>query len=371
MLLRAAQQNFPTLVAACLLLSSLGLSGCASPASASSSGAHRAFTYTTEGGDSGGPIRMRRLDTEEGELGKDSVQSPDKMFLGDMAVHPYLPLLFATEGNLRIQVFQVNSENGYLSPKFSTPVSASLESDDELLVHPGGRFLYLFHNRQISSFTLVESNGTLQPNPSILPQGAVDLNHGVIDQSGQLLYAADRSQGLIWGFRIEENGGLTAISSYPLASLSGATFRRLVIDPSNRFLFALDDNGDGVVGYAIQNDGALAANGSKSVGASADRHLDMVVRGERLYVAEQNQFVTKVFRIDKIGSLSPDGQFAQGGGLLNLAPNSSVLLHANNSGTFSLRPQRLNSDGSLSPLESKSLPNACLDLETVVFKSSL
>ncbi|MBT9586621.1 hypothetical protein IV102_24975 [bacterium] len=343
------------------------ISGCSTQASASQSDNLRAFTYTTEGGDSGGPIRMRSLDTSAGELSPDSAQSPDKIFFGDLCVHPRLPMLFATEGNLRIQAFQVDPQNGTLTPKASSMVPSSLESDDELVAHPGGRTLYLCHNDRVTPFTLIDNEGTLVPSTPVKPTGATDLNHGVVDRTGQLLYVADRNNGNIWGYRIDEAGSLTPVSPHPVASIVGGTLRRLVIDDSNRFLFALNDNGDQVVGYTLRSDGVLSANGgSKSVGASGERHLDMVTRNDLLFIAEQTESVTKVYRIDKIGNLSPEGNGSQGGGVLSLPRSLKILVNANNTGVFSVRAQLLSQDGQLKAVEGKETPNACLDLETIV-----
>lgn len=339
------------------------LGGCSTQASASSADSLRAFTYTTEGGDSGGPIRARALDSASGELGPESIQSPDERFFGDLAMHPKLPLLFATEGNHRIQAFAVDRESGLLTPKATTNLVGNLESDDELIFSPDGKFLYLCHNDRITPFTLLDVEGSLQVGTPALPRGAGDLNHGVIDQSGQLLYVADRKGGNIWGFRLDESGSLLPLSSSPMASVVGGTLRRLVIDESNHFLFALNDNGDQVLGFAIKSDGALAANGSKSVGASAERHLDMVVRGDFLYVGEQGGSIVQSLRIDKTGNLTSEGRFAQGGGLLCLARGLRILVNANSTGVFSLRAQLLDEAGGLKSVEGKTVPNACLDLE--------
>lgn len=354
------------LLALGLLCLSPTLTGCSTQASASSTDSLRAFTFTTEGGDSGGPIRARNLEPSSGELGPESVQSPEGRFFGDLVMHPKLALLFATEGNHNIQSFAVDRQSGTLVPKATTTVPGNLESDDELMVHPEGKFLYLCHNDRVTPFTLLDVDGTLQVGTPAVVHGAGDLNHGVIDRSGQLLYVADRKGGNVLGFRIDESGTLLPISAHPLASVVGGTLRRLVIDDSNRFLFALNDNGDQVLGFAIKSDGALAANGSKSVGAAAERHLDMVARGDLLYVGEQANCVVQSLRIDKNGNLTAEGRFSQGGGLLSLARALPLLVNANSTGVFSLRAQLLDEDGILKPVEGKEVPNACLDLEVAV-----
>ena len=357
------------LVALGLLCMVPTLSGCSTQASASESGATSAFTYTTEGGNAGGPIRTRRLGTSDGDLGPSSLQGPEKAFFGDLCMHPGMPLLFATDGNLRIQAFHVDTQSGTLTAKASTPVDGTMESDDEMIMHPSGRYLYLCHNDRVTPFTLIDNDGTLVASAAATPQGATDLNHGVIDHNGQLLYVADRKNGHIWGYRIDAAGSLFPVSSQPVATVVGGILRRLVIDDSNRFLFALDDNSDQVVGYSLASDGTLESNGSKSVGSSAERHLDMVTRDEFLYVSEHDTATTARYRIDKVGNLSPEGSFSHSGGLLSLPRSLPIMVSANNTGVFTLNSQLVNQQGELTPAQGKEIPDACLDLETVVFSS--
>ncbi len=342
------------------------LGGCATTAEASPAQTLRGFVLTTEGGTSGGPIRVRQLERETGSLGESQVAEPSQLFFGDLVAHPKKPWIFATEGNQRVYSFRLDPKSGKLLEMDSLALSTRLVAGDQLLLTPSGQLLLLCQQDQLTAMEVL-ADGTLLARTAWKIPGGGHLSHGVVDRSGQLAYVVDSQQGYIWGLRIEGTN-LTGVSPQPVASLPGSNLRKLVVDESNRFLFGLDDNADLLCGYTLGDNGTLASNGSKSLGSAADQHTDMVIRERRLWVCEQGGQRLKVFDFDESGTLSPVGNFGGGGARLSLAKGWPYLVVANHSGQPDLKSLDAQA---LKSFDQQQTPKAVLDLEAVVFNSNL
>ena len=110
-----------------------------------------------------------------------------------------------------VAVFDINSTTGTLTESANSPVSNPAHQGEVLLATPNGKFLY------------------------VLAPGA--------------------GGGMIVGYSIDANGGLTQVGS-PLSGIGIVTFAE-DMDESGKFLYAATDTG--IVGYSIdQSTGALA-----------------------------------------------------------------------------------------------------------------
>ena len=348
------------------LLLALSLIGCGG-AGGGPAQTPQTFAFTSEGGATGGPILLYRLQSESGSLEPGLKQTPDDEFYGGLATHPGRPLLLAARGTPALTAFRVDPSSGSLSRSAETPVSGKFEADDQLLFHPAGRWLCVFQNQELRLFALTSDRGDLAELQTVTPPGAGDLNHGAFDHSGQFLYAVDRAAAKIFGFRVLAEGGLAPLSDLPLAQLTGGYLRSIHIEPGNRYLYLLDDNYDRVVCYARNQDGTLADNGSLVLGPAADPLQSMVGRGSFLYIAEASRSLTRVIRLGEAGEMSPEASYEGGGNRLAVAGELPILL-AGDSKAGSLMSQRIQADSSLSASEGQVTERPTIDLKCLTLE---
>lgn len=317
------------------------------------------FAFSTEGGATGGPIRMYRV--QDSGLEPGIQQTPDDEFYGDLAVHPGRPLLLAARGTPALTAFRVDPGSGSLSRVAETLVEGKLESDDQVLIHPAGRLLCLFQNQEIRLFTLTSDRGDVAQLQVIAPAGAGDLNHGVFDREGRFLYAVDRAGGKVYGYRVEV-ASLAPLSNDPLVQLPGATLRSAYLEPENRYLYLLDDNYDRICCYARNADGTLAENGSLSIGSAPAPCTALTGRGRQLFLSEASQNTTRIIRLGQAGEMSLQSSYPGGGHRLKVVGELPLLL-AGDTTLGSLRLQKVTSEEELSPSEGQPIARAPLDLE--------
>jgi 6-phosphogluconolactonase len=129
--------------------------------------------------------------------------------------------------------------------------------------HPNLDVLYTSNEQAsaITAYNLDVSAGTIESfqTVSTLPDGYSDTNSNAqirITSSGKFVYVSNRGHDSIAGFAIDQKtGGVTALGQTP----SEPTPRVFNIDPTDSFLYAAGQGSNTLASYRIGDDGGLSA----------------------------------------------------------------------------------------------------------------
>jgi 6-phosphogluconolactonase (cycloisomerase 2 family) len=182
---------------------------------------------------------------------------------GEMAATPQAGFAYVAQWLTQtIVVLRADPNTGVLtqSQVISVP---DLESPPDLIIDPGGKFLYLAdpNGFQILAF-VIQPSGDLAPVPGS-PFKVSDPPIGVtMDAGGKFLFAGADHQ--VFGFRIAGNGALTPTPDSPVTVRpafitpgKGPTNVSVVLDPKARFLFVGDTTNPVMFVYTLGADGSL------------------------------------------------------------------------------------------------------------------
>lgn len=214
----------------------------------------------------------------DGYLGKASAQvSYRAMATKERPSHPHSInvspdnrfALVADLGLDRIFVYHFDSATGGLKPNdppfLATRTGAGAR---HLVFHPNGKFAWLIEEVGSSIETLEwnAAQGTLTPLGSVrtIPEDYRDMNATaeiLVHPGGKFLYGSNRGHDSIAVFAINETTG--ALTPIEYISTRGSRPRALAIDPSGHYLFAANVETQGVVEFRIdQATGHLTMTGN-------------------------------------------------------------------------------------------------------------
>jgi len=203
---------------------------------------------------------------------------------------------------LTISGFSVDPATGKLTPVPGSPFTTSASGCCGTLfidVDPNSRFLYV-PNRDAASVSVfgIDSTGKLtQIAGSPFPTGGSDVFAVILHPNGNFLYAADRSNDTVTVFSIGSDGHLTSLGS---VDTSGSA-RQMFIDPQGRFLYVSDESEGGVIdGFTIGANGGLTPiNGSPFGNLNCPRSGTVDFAGKFLLVADRCNDTVSVYSIDQ------------------------------------------------------------------------
>jgi 6-phosphogluconolactonase len=191
---------------------------------------------------------------QSGPHAHDVVVSPDNRFV-----------LAADLGLDRVFTYRLDAAAGGLAP--AEPRFAAISPGSgprHLAFRPDGRFAYVLNEMKsgVVAFRYDAGRGTLAElqTLSTLPEGFSGDSSGaeiVMHPGGRFLYASNRGHDSIAIFRIDAVKG--TLTSVDRVSTQGKTPRSFAIDPSGRFLVAANQNSGTLVIFRIdQQTGRLA-----------------------------------------------------------------------------------------------------------------
>lgn len=109
----------------------------------------------------------------------------------------------------------------------------------------------------------VEENGELRLITGSAPTNQDAACWVVITQSDKLTFTSDTGSGVITGFQVGRDGGLTILNPQGVSAQTGAgsTPTDLALSENSRFLFSLNPGAANIAGWRIAEDGSLAFTG--------------------------------------------------------------------------------------------------------------
>jgi 6-phosphogluconolactonase len=194
---------------------------------------------------------------QSGPHAHQTVVSPDNKFV--LAVDLGLDKVFS---------YRLDPAKGGLAPDPQFAATTPGGGPRHLEFRPDGKFVYVLNEMlsSVGAFSYDAGRGTLAPLQTIstLPPGFTAENSGaeiVVHPGGRFLYTSNRGQDSIAVFGIDAaKGTLTPVDGI---STQGKTPRGFALDPSGRFLVAANQNSGTLVVFRIdQATGALTPAGT-------------------------------------------------------------------------------------------------------------
>jgi 6-phosphogluconolactonase len=179
-------------------------------------------------------------------------------------------LLSCDLGNDRVYVYRHDAGSGAIAAH--DPPFVGLEpgaGPRHLAVHPSGRYVYALAelSSHVAVFAWNPAAGTLvqRQSASTVPLGTPPSNSTaeiVVHPGGRFVYASNRGHDSIAVFSVDaRDGRLTRLANTPTG---GSTPRNFAIDPSGRWLLAANQRSNSIVTFAIDpSKGTLTPNGAK------------------------------------------------------------------------------------------------------------
>jgi 6-phosphogluconolactonase (cycloisomerase 2 family) len=189
-------------------------------------------------------------------------------------------------------------------------------------------FAYVAHSLYggIAALAITPGSGAPVPVPGSPVDSAVDFYSIARHPSGRLVYAADHGKNHVYGYRVGDNGALTALKGSPFA-ISGAP-NTIAIDPLGRFAYV----GDGAIAvYRIDaSSGALTEVAGSPFAAAVGPAFLLAEPSGRFVYATGTGGIHAFAVDDKSGALkeidkSPFGGPAVSHGGLCVHPNGKLL----------------------------------------------
>ncbi len=178
-------------------------------------------------------ISVHSID-DKGALTYKSKVSLGKLFTDAIALHPNGKCAYAVNDNTpdpqpkagTVYSFTVDAATCALTPVPKGEVSAGLTSQN-IIIHPSGKWAYVVNHfsNSVTGFSIDESTCALSPlsqpiNGYELDGKAKDqLPWGItIEPTGKFLYTGDVAANGVSGFKINPDGTLAALISFPVAA---------------------------------------------------------------------------------------------------------------------------------------------------------
>ena len=171
-------------------------------------------------------------------------------------------------GSDRVWSWRLDPAAGRLAP--ADPPAARLGAGSgprHLAFHPGGRFAYVVEElaSAITAFAYDGATGAFSRLHSVssLPPGAAGANTAgeiLVHPGGGFVYASNRGHDSIGGFAVDQETGRLTPAGW--TSTGGQVPRGVAIDPSGHLLLAANQNSDTIVPFEIDaGTGALRPTG--------------------------------------------------------------------------------------------------------------
>jgi 6-phosphogluconolactonase len=259
-----------------------------------------------------------------------------------------LPKFLFTINDADVSAFTVNAQTGAVTPTPGSPFSQGFTTPpppnfcqgpapDLAAANPRGTLLFVPEacSNSIVVFNIDQSSGALSPvagSPFATGTTNFDLQQPVVDPTGRFLYVpqdflSGPVQGQVLGFKIGDNGSLTAIPGSPFPA--GGSDEGLVIDPQGKFLYVADTLNPGTItAFSIDpNSGALTAiTGSPFMLPDQPKFIAMAPSGKFLYATAPDKGNILVLAVD------PNT------GALTVGPNTRVVVDALNPQALDISP---------------------------------
>jgi DNA-binding beta-propeller fold protein YncE len=262
----------------------------------------------------------------------DPVPSGDLPF--GIAVTPHA-VYVANFNSADVVAFRAD-EDGALEP-FGPPVPTGQGQGKGVAVTPDGRFAYVATGTPSDQVPDTIVRFDLRPDGSIGARGpatpiGVSGSGIVITPDGRFVYVACQGSDEVWGFRIEPDGGLTALPGLPL--LAPDFSEGAVIGPDGAFLYVTalgsqQPDEDGVYVFAIHDDGSLTQVGDRIPTGDGPGAATTTPDGKFVYISNFRSDDISAYRVLPTGRLEelPSSPYPTGGdgpafGAVQLPPNA-------------------------------------------------
>jgi 6-phosphogluconolactonase (cycloisomerase 2 family) len=208
-----------------------------------------------------------------------------------------VPKFLYTINDTNISGYRVNGSSGAVTPSVGSPFnvgSVDTTCPDLAAANPSGKFLFVPDAcaDAVLVFSIDQSTGALASiTGSPFPTGTsnFDIQQPVVDPTGKFLYVPEDDlsgpvRGQVLGFKIADNGSLTAVAGSPFPA--GGSDEGLVIVPSGKFLYVADSISPGsVTGYSINSTSGVLTTlaGSPFTLSSQPKFIVAAAAGNFLY----------------------------------------------------------------------------------------
>ena len=208
--------------------------------------------------------------------------------------------LFTADYDAFISAFKIDSNTGALTNVGSVSVAAAGNPVVPFLstITTAGNYLYAgtyalaFWEPYLFGFTVNASGNPVSISGSPWVTPGVWAGSITADWNGSFLYAGTVNVGSgniqeIFGYKINSNGSLTALTGPSVVGGSLNDFIQMVFEPRNKFLYIADDNAGAVWAYSFDSTtGALTKiTGSPFTAGTSPRTLAVDPSAKFLYLA--------------------------------------------------------------------------------------
>ena len=169
-------------------------------------------------------------------------------------------LFVANQGSSTISVFSVGS-GASLTEVGGSPFAvtnllspSSATSPVSLAIRASTNFLYVVdqNNNLVLTYQFDPNTGFVSnPNPNLLPPVLVGTSPSsvAINPAGTFMFVANSGSNNVSGFKINNDGSLSAMDKSPFAAELGPS--SAAVDPSGQFLYVTDKGSNQISGYRI------------------------------------------------------------------------------------------------------------------------
>lgn len=175
---------------------------------------------------------------------------------------------------------------GILSPNATTFVG-NLSDPNGIVSDPSGKYLYTgdFGTATISQFTIDQNTGSLVLNTPATVAAGTNPRNLVITPDGKYLYLATEGSQAIWAYRVNVNGTLTFVASYP----TNIGHSQIQISRNGNFIFYMNSTVTEMISYRINYaDGSLSQAGiSPTFTNDGSGHVSTHPSGNYIYVSSR------------------------------------------------------------------------------------
>lgn len=250
---------------------------------------------------SGSSLRKYKINSQTGvltDLGSETngLSAPRSLITDTNGKYLYA----GNYSNSTISLYTIDANSGNLSFVSSVSITSATNTRS-IAIDNSGSYIYALSDdatKSVVRFTINQSDGTLS-NETLCVTGLASGYHLAINKKLQKLYFARSSQS-IYGYDIQANGNLTALTGSPFDATT-STVKEIAIYPNGNYLYVATSGSAGVSLFAInQSTGIL---GSATVYGSSTFSLEgveMDPKGRFLFAI--NNSVSSSFLSYKINS---------------------------------------------------------------------
>ena len=197
------------------------------------------------------------------------------------------------DGSLKKQQ-RVDLENPEKSHAHSVTISADNSS----------AYIADLGNDKIWIYNFNSEKGILTPNEQAfvsLEKGSGP-RHFTISEEGKTAYSVNELNSTVTAFEVLKNGGLKIlqnISTLPENYSGKNSTADIHLHPSGKYLYVSNRGHHSIAGFKVENDGRLSASGHFSTQGDSPRNFALSPSGDHLYVANQDSNSVVLFEIDE------------------------------------------------------------------------